>query len=226
MAGDFYEISQEGPPDHLIPTERLWTKTDQFLGVEGFDVILFLETPSFSAERALIIYSEQDTIAETKEVFSRLFGETVDERIVVSATPPVYYALVSTFNRSMDQVSDEPLVRNQYKIEIPAQLAGAIHRAWAMLILQSAYPSTNYGGLDGTTYEFLVCLPARSFTRYAGYTWSPPQGTLPRDAVNIAHDIMDRVRAGEPLTPVEVEAFTEKLDEFTEKLTTREIERN
>ena len=169
-------------PNHLEPVSPSLDAYDRRLQQRllpiGGDYGTFMFRPSFSGEMAVVIYGT-DYIPNDFPQKPRAYRVTV-----MRATKSLYYSMPD----NNDQHRTKPVSVTRTDAAIDRELAVAIQRAWASMLLRTRYPAKDYHGCDGFTAQFSVFI--RGLGQIHGETWSPDRG-LPKEFVGLGFAVAD-----------------------------------
>ncbi len=103
------------------------------------------------------------------------------------------------------------------EIEVPinVELAIAVQRAWAAMLLKTRYPTTPYLGLDGWRTEFSVGV--RGAGAVYGQLWSPSDG-LPKELMDLGFALADYCKAPQHERFDKRKQLLQWLQDFTKRL--------
>ena len=142
-----------------------------------FGTFVFL--PSFSGEMAVAIYGTDYTKSIPEEPRSFRIA-------VMRANKSLWNSMQDSKKRN------QPVRVTRTEIAIDRELAVAIQRAWASMLLRTRYPSKAYRGLDGFTARFSVFVSGLG--QLYGETWSPRHG-LPKEFVELGFAVVQYASA-------------------------------
>ncbi len=179
------------PPNHLEPISQSLDAYDEVLQQRLLplygDYGTFLFRPSFEGEMGVAISGANYTAGSPRE--ARSFRITV-----MRATKSLWYSMADKNDpRTAKTVH---IVRTD--IAIDHDLAVAIQRAWATMLLRTRYPAGKYRGLDGFTAQFSVFV--RGMGQLYGETWSPDRG-LPKEFVDLGFAVAQYASAAPSARP-------------------------
>lgn len=111
--------------------------------------------------------------------------------------------------------SDDHL-RAETNVDVPIdlELAMAVQRAWATMLLKSRYPEKSFSGADGWSVEFSVWI--KSAGGVYGYAWSPSTG-LTKELMDLGVSLADYCKATEAERPARRQKLMRGLEEFRQK---------
>ena len=183
-------------PNHLEPVSPNLDEYDRLLEQRLLPKIgdfgTFVFRPSFSGEMAVAIYGTDFTM-DTQE--PRSFRVTV-----MRATKSLWNSMPN----NNDGRRSKPVRITRADASVDRELAVAIQRAWASMLLRTRYPAKDYHGLDGFTAQFSVFV--RGMGQIYGETWSPRHG-LPKEFVELGFAVAEYASA----TPNDRRAIRAKL---------------
>lgn len=173
QAATFYEAEELVKPTYLSPV-RSSSAADGTLLVTKGKIATLKVFPSFEASWAIAIDETIPEAARSKYPHWQLVP--LHERL---------YSITATV------APDEPKESSQtprWERQISHELAVAIQRAWARMLLLTRYPAGVSRGLDGTLYRFSTFV--RGMGVLEGETWSPDEG-LPAEMAGLGKSIRD-----------------------------------
>lgn len=174
-ASTFYTAERVEAPDHLTPLDyppdAYDTLIDQRLCHSG-RFIAFIERPSFSPESCLAVY--EDVSKEDEQKHGGHWTDPDQEKkyfiVVRRAKQSLWYSMAQNNHERQEKAVDI----SESSREISLELAAAIQRAWARMLMQTRYPKGSVLGLDGTTLQFSVW--AQGLGTLHGETRNPTSG--------------------------------------------------
>lgn len=105
-------------------------------------------------------------------------------------------------------------LKNKLDVRIDDDLAIAIQRAWATMLLKTRFPTNRYRGVDGSAAEFSVFV-AGAGTIY-GQLWSP-SGGLPKELLDLGLALADYCRSSELERPTQRQKLLGWLADFEKR---------
>ncbi len=78
---------------------------------------------------------------------------------------------------------------------LDTSLAESLFAIWRRVLFRTRHPSQSRGGRDGVSYHFVYS--GAWSVDLAGWTWSPPSGTIPGKLVALSHVLRDFLEASE-----------------------------
>lgn len=212
-AEEFFVAEAGEFPNHLTPVDFWQDSYDLriakhlFLTDRRFG--LFLTKPSFGAESCVSVH---DVIGEEVEKRHGGWWEVPDDEktyfiTVTQASESLWYSMAEN-NQGQ---KDKKVEVERFDREISLELAIAIQRVWAQMLLLTKYPSKSAVGNDGATYQFSVWV--QGLGDLNGQTWSPKEGLL-SDFVSLGNRLEKFVREEDS----KEDALKEKLRAFEAKI--------
>jgi hypothetical protein len=192
LAEDFFVAparSQE--PNHLTPTSqdseyrRLIKKS---LLTYGINSGAFCSLPAFEGESCFEVTWELNKTAQNsyEQEVKRADSELEKDLVPISDDPKDhdYFITVSSASENLSYAENEETkskTNSKVKITrntraISKELAAAIQRTWAKMLLQTKYPKSFSRGNDGVTYLFSVWI--KNLGTLEGETWAPRKGLV------------------------------------------------
>ncbi len=203
LAEDFFvapAISQE--PNHLTPTSSYDTEylrlIQKHLFTNRMNLGRFCSLPSFYGESCFEVNWKLNKVAQNSyEQEVKNADSELDKDLVPISNDPKdrdYFITVASASKNLSYAENEETkskTNSKVKITrktraISKELAAAIQRTWAKILLQTKYPKSSYSGLDGVTYLFSVWI--KNLGTLEGKTWSPRTGIV-REIVEIGEAI-------------------------------------
>lgn len=172
QAASFYEPEGMVKPTYLTPARERTNAYAQLLATKG-SIASLLAFPSFQADWAIAV---DETIPDG-------IRSKYPHRNLVPQSERLYSITMTEASSSKEGA---PLSR--WDRQISLELAIAIQRAWARMLLLTRYPAGVSRGLDGTTYRFSTFV--RGMGDLEGETWSPDEG-LPAEMVALGESLKD-----------------------------------
>lgn len=169
QAASFYEPDGMVKPAYLTPIRSDAESRDNLLVTSGG--IATLEAfPSFEANWAIAVneFTPEDDHSESPH-------QQVARQYAITAT-------------EAPKPRKEGAQLGRWERQISYELAVAIHRTWARMLLLTRYPAGVSRGLDGTTYRFSTFV--RGMGVLEGEAWSPSEG-LPAEMVALGEALRD-----------------------------------
>ncbi|MDC7825774.1 hypothetical protein PQS90_11510 [Pseudomonas sp. BLCC-B13] len=174
-ANSFFEAEPGDPPLHLTPLDYPPDEYDKLIAERlcadgGF--AQFVSRPSFKPESCVSVYKDE-------------------AKYFISVTRPscsVWSSIVGNNWQLPDSVEFSRIER-----EISPQLAIAIQRAWAGMLVETRYTKDFSSGLDGATYQFSVWITGLG--KLYGETHSP-KGGRPAEIVSLGQALIDYAENG------------------------------
>jgi hypothetical protein len=192
---DFFGPGLKSDPNHLVPIHSFmygflgdydWLLAEHLFVTEG-KLGRMLVRPPFSSEFCLSVDAEHIEPSDKKDARTAAAEERGDDRYAITVTT----AAESIWKaRHKVQKDGKPMHVKIERIErkIGRDLAVAIQRVWAKVLLLTRYPAPTPVvtiGFDRTTYQFSVVGPGT----LEGETRSPTQG-LPLELTNVGLDLV------------------------------------
>jgi hypothetical protein len=106
------------------------------------------------------------------------------------------------------------VAKKEMEVAIDADLAIAVQRAWAAMLLKTRYPTSQYLGLDGWQTEFSVSV--RGAGTVYGQLWSPSNG-LPKELMDLGFALVDYCKAPETERPERRKKLKQWLEDFAKR---------
>lgn len=104
--------------------------------------------------------------------------------------------------------------KKEIQVEIDVDLAIAVQRAWAAMLLKTRYPTGRYLGLDGWQTEFSVSV--RGIGGVYGQLWSPSEG-LPKELMDLGFALVDYCKVPESQRPEKRKKLIYWLEDFAKR---------
>lgn len=171
-----FEAEHGEQPNHLQPVSRESSAYDRLVQrrlVSGGTYGTFICLPSFEREVVVAVDGTDDPLAPNP------FGITV--------TRPEKSLWLSMPENNNERRWKAVRI-NRAEIAIDRELAVAIQRAWASMLLRTRYPRKAYLGTDGATFQFSVFV--RNLGLLHGEIWSPDRG-LPKEFVELGYALLE-----------------------------------
>ena len=202
FADEFLEAEYGGSdPNHLEPVDAHSSAYRENLAkcllVTSSELGLMITLPSFEPESAVAIYGTGATTTSLPSLDPDPKPEDIPEDKFFVTSTKAKQRIPGTV------IPDDAKIEVvRHDLQISKQLAVAIQRAWARMLLRTKYPETSYAGLDGERYEFGLFV--RGIGDLKGEIWSPSKG-LPAEIVALGKKLETFAEAEKPLS-VEGEA--------------------
>lgn len=104
--------------------------------------------------------------------------------------------------------------KKQIELPIDVELATAVQRAWAVMLLKTRYPTNRYLGGDGWQTEFSVWVSGAGAV--FGQLWSPSNG-LPKELMDLGFALADYCKSPEAERTKKREKLMRWLADFAER---------
>lgn len=216
LFGDEFFDAEFGPqPNHLEPIDShssAYRKNiSKYLLVTSSELGVMITLPSFEPESAVAIYGTGSTTTGLPSLDLNPKPENISEDKFFITSTKAKQRIPETV--TADDVKIEVV---RHDLQISKQLAVAIQRAWARMLLRTKYPEASYVGLDGERYEFGLFV--RGLGDLKGGIWSPSKG-LPAEIVALGKKLRTFAESEKPLS-IEGEAgLIEELKAFEVRAT-------
>ena len=173
QATSLYEAEEFVAPNYLTPLRHGSDAGALLLVTEG-ELAQFLILSSFEPDRAIAV--------------DEIIPKTVRKKYPHWQLVPLHerqYIITATEAKGPLK---EGVELSRIERQIGHELAVAIQRTWARMLLLTRYPTGSWRGLDGATYRFSTFV--RGMGRLEGEIWSPDTG-LPAEMVALGEALME-----------------------------------